>query len=152
MKKQVVFISSSGGHFSQLLQIIKEYKGSFVLITEKNKTLDSNMYNDIRFLRQQDRKKWYFSFIFLLNVVNSIKYVFKIKPKVVVTTGAGVTIPFCLLAKILGGKIIFIESFAKVHSPTLTGKIIYKFSDRHYVQWQELLNNYPKAIYKGAIY
>ena len=51
-----------------------------------------------------------------------------------------------------GKKLIFIESYAKVKTPTLTGKLLYPFADRFYVQWRELLEYYPKAQYVGGIY
>jgi UDP-N-acetylglucosamine:LPS N-acetylglucosamine transferase len=51
-----------------------------------------------------------------------------------------------------GKKLVFIESYAKVKTPTLTGKLLYHFADRFYVQWQELLEFYPKAIHVGGIY
>ena len=57
-----------------------------------------------------------------------------------------------MLAKVMKKKIIFIESFAKVTSPTLTGKLVYKFADQFYVQWEEMLKIYPNAIFKGGIY
>ena len=58
----------------------------------------------------------------------------------------------CIFAKIFKKKIIFIESFAKVNSPTLTGKLVYKFADQFYVQWEQMKEYYPNAIFKGGIY
>jgi hypothetical protein len=58
----------------------------------------------------------------------------------------------CLLCKLFGKKLIYIESFAKVTSPTETGKLMYKFADRFYVQWESMLEIYPNAIYLGGIY
>lgn len=52
----------------------------------------------------------------------------------------------------MGKKLIYIESFAKVTSPTETGKLLYKFADRFYVQWESMLKFYPKAKYLGGIY
>ncbi|WP_368431051.1 hypothetical protein [Weissella confusa] len=49
-------------------------------------------------------------------------------------------------------KIIFIESYAKSNSPTLTGKIVYRFADMFIVQWEEMKHIYPKALYLGSIY
>ena len=49
-------------------------------------------------------------------------------------------------------KVIYIESFAKINSPTITGRIIYKFADDFYVQWEEMKKFYPKAHYDGEIY
>lgn len=61
-------------------------------------------------------------------------------------------IPICLVSKIAGKRLIYIESFAKVTSATLTGKLLYKFADQFYVQWESMLKVYPKAIYLGGIY
>ena len=58
----------------------------------------------------------------------------------------------CLIGKLFKKKLIFIESFAKVNSPTLTGKLLYKFADQFYVQWEQMKEHYPNAIFKGGIY
>lgn len=61
-------------------------------------------------------------------------------------------IPICLLAKIFHKKLIYIESFAKVTTPTETGKLMYKYADQFYVQWPQMKDIYPNAIYLGGIY
>ena len=58
----------------------------------------------------------------------------------------------CLIGKIFGSKIIFIESFANSSSKSITGKIVYKFADLFIVQWENMLNIYPKSVYGGWIY
>ena len=78
--------------------------------------------------------------------------IIKEKPKVMITTGVLAVIPLALLMKLFGGKLIYIESFAKVCSKNLTGNLLYRFADQFYVQWEEMLKLYPKAIYKGGIY
>ena len=70
----------------------------------------------------------------------------------VVCTGVLATVPMCLLCKLFGKKLVYIESYAKVRTPTLTGKLLYPFADRFYVQWRELLEFYPKAVYVGGVY
>ena len=76
----------------------------------------------------------------------------KIRPKYIVTTGAHTAGPMCLIGKIFGSKIIFIESFANSSSKSITGKIVYKFADLFIVQWENMLNIYPKSVYGGWIY
>ena len=51
-----------------------------------------------------------------------------------------------------GSKIIYIETFANRNSKTSTGKLVYKFADLFIVQWEEMLNLYPKAKLGGSIY
>lgn len=61
-------------------------------------------------------------------------------------------IPLCLICKLFGRKLIYIESFAKISSPTETGKFMYKYADRFYVQWKSMLKFYPNAVYVGGVY
>ena len=77
---------------------------------------------------------------------------FKVKPQVIVTTGAGCVIPMFVLGKIFRKKLIFIETFSRTDSKTITGKICYPMADVFIVQWKVLLNLYPKAKYFGPIY
>ena len=74
------------------------------------------------------------------------------QPDVVVCTGVLAMIPLCMEAKLSGRKLIYIESFAKVTSATLTGKLLYHYADRFYVQWTQMKEIYPDAICLGGIY
>ena len=49
-------------------------------------------------------------------------------------------------------KIIFIESFARVDGSSLTGKLMKKVADLYIVQWKELLESVPNAVYGGSIF
>ncbi|WDF04897.1 PssD/Cps14F family polysaccharide biosynthesis glycosyltransferase [Shouchella hunanensis] len=150
---KITLISSTGGHWAQLLQLQKviseEKHVELNLITEKNRT-NSSM--DCSFLLQQDRKNIFFTFIFLINIIKSLYFVITVRPKYVISTGAGSVIPYLFFAKLFGSKVIYIESFAKVNSPTITGRIVYKFADHFFVQWENMLKFYPNALYKGSLY
>ena len=88
----------------------------------------------------------------IINIFRSINIYFREKPDVVICTGVLAMIPICLIAKLGRKKLIYIESFAKVTSATQSGKLLYKFADQFYVQWKQMLDIYPKAIYLGGIY
>ena len=49
-------------------------------------------------------------------------------------------------------KIIYIETFANSKTKTATGTLLYTFADVFIVQWEEMLELYPNAIYGGWIY
>ena len=89
---------------------------------------------------------------YTLEEVVTRKYLLEEKPDVILTTGAAVAIPMCIIGKIFGKKVIYIESYARINSPNKTGKLIYKFADLFIIQWEELRRFYPKAVYGGAIY
>lgn len=151
--KKICFAASSGGHYEQLLMLrpLMEKYDSFV-VTEKTlyKTTvkDEKMY----YMHQVNRKEAGFPIWILVNFLKSVLIMVKERPGVVITTGVLAMIPLCILVKAAGGKLIYIESFAKVTSPTETGKLMYRFADRFYVQWEPMKKIYPKAIYLGGIY
>ena len=151
--KKVCFIASSGGHFEQLMMLkplMKKYD-SFI-VTEKTNYSVSNLEFNTYYLHQVNRREKSFIFRMIGNSLKTLKILISERPDAVISTGALATIPMCLFGKIFGKKIIFIESFAKVNSQTLTGKLVYKFADRFYVQWEDMKQFYPNAICKGGIY
>lgn len=153
MEKKICFAASSGGHFEQLVMLrpLMEKYDSFVITEEtsyKAKVKGQKMY----YMKQVNRKEKTFIPRMIVNTFRALKIYKKEKPDVVICTGVLAMIPMCLIAKLHGKKLIYIESFAKVTSATLTGKLLYKYADQFYVQWPEMQKIYPKAIYLGGIY
>ena len=151
--KKICFAASSGGHLEQLMMLkpLMDKYESFI-VTEKTAyaAVPNNM--KLYYLKQVNRKEKTFIFRMIENLVMSIRIFLAEKPDMVICTGVLAMIPLCLIAKLSGKKLIYIESFAKVTSGTLTGKILYRFADCFYVQWKQMLKIYPKAIFLGGIY
>lgn len=149
---KICFAASTGGHFEQLMmlkQLMDKYD-SFIL-TENTSYNTVNNYK-IYHLKQVNRKEKSFFPRMIHNFFKSISIFLKEKPNYIICTGVLAMIPMCLLVKLTGGKLIYIESFAKVTSPTKTGKFLYKYADRFYVQWESMLEFYPNAKFLGGIY
>lgn len=156
-KKKVMFISSVGGHLTQLLQLKSMFEDyDYKLVTEKTDVTKGmkDKYN-ISYLPYGSRnQKLKYPFVLLANCFISLFYFIKYKPDVIITTGANTVAAMCCLGKIFGKKVIYIESFAKSTSPTITGKSIYKLHayTTFVVQWEKMLEIYPNAEYWGGIY
>lgn len=157
MKKKVLFISSTGGHLNELLQLSPLFeKYEYNIITEKdkvNEALKKEYGEKLYFLPYGTRAKlvsYIFKYIYLC--FKTVYYYFKIRPKVIITTGTHTAGPMCILGKIFRSKIIYIETFANQNKKTATGRLIYPIADLFIVQWEEMLKLYPKAIYGGSIY
>ena len=56
-----------------------------------------------------------------------------------------------LHCEIIWQKVIFIETFANITTKTLSGKLVYPIADLFLVQWEEMLELYPKAKYRGGL-
>ncbi|POO85649.1 PssD/Cps14F family polysaccharide biosynthesis glycosyltransferase [Clostridium sp. 3-3] len=155
MKKniKIAFAASSGGHYEQLMMLkLLMNKYESIIVTEK--TRYNAKPSDIKtyYMKQVNRKELMFVPNMIINSYKSIKILLKEKPDLVICTGVLAMIPLCLLCKIHGAKLIYIESFAKVTSPTMTGKFLYKYADQFYIQWETMKEFYPNAIYLGGIY
>lgn len=155
--KKVLFISSTGGHLNELLQLKPIFNNyNYYIITEKDKStisLKNEYKNKMSYLLYGTRKnKFTYIFKFIFNSFKSLFLYIKIHPKYIVTTGTHTAVPICYIGKLFGSKIIFIETFANRNTKTLSGKIIYPISNLFVVQWEEMLKLYPKAILGGSIY
>lgn len=152
-KKKLCFAASSGGHYEQLMMLkpLMEKYDSFV-VTEKTLYKTSVKNKKMYYMMQVNRREKSVILRMIINSFTALRILIVERPDVVITTGVLAMIPLCLLAKFFRKKLIYIESFAKVTTPTETGKLMYKFADQFYVQWKPMLKIYPKAIYLGGIY
>lgn len=153
-KLKVLFVCNKGGHLSEMLALreLFPYYDS-VLLTEKlEKSLDIDIpVKQIAAFRTV-RKKTLLSFAyFFCNIFQCLYLWLKLKPDVIITTGANMAVIICVIGKLFSSKIVFIETGAKIYSKSLTGKLISRFSDLIIVQWQEMLEQYKRAVYWGQI-
>ncbi|MGV3025324.1 PssD/Cps14F family polysaccharide biosynthesis glycosyltransferase [Clostridium thermobutyricum] len=155
--KKVLFISSTGGHLSELMELKPLFsKYDYHIITEKTDTtikLKDKYKGKINYLVYGARN-YMFSYLFKFsyNIIKSLILYAKIRPDVIVTTGAHTAVPMCYIGKFFKKKIIFIETFARVNSTSMSGRMINKIADVFIVQHPEMEKVYENAVYKGALY
>lgn len=152
-KLKICFAASAGGHLDELMMLrpLMDRYGGFI-VTEKTGYETAPEGVPCHYLLQVNRKEKSCLGRLGVNAVRSLKIWLAERPDMVICTGVLATIPLCVLCRIFGKKLIYIESFAKVTTPTLTGKFLYRFADRFYIQWPEMQEHYPKAVYCGGIY
>lgn len=158
--KKVLFISSTGGHLDELLQLKSMFNDyDYHIITEKQKSnlsLKDKYPNRVNFLLYGSYTTLFnrsvYPFRLIYNTFKSLFLFLKIRPKYIITTGAHTAGPMCLIGHIFGSKIIYIETFANSMTKSKTGRIVYKFADLFIVQWESMLKLYPDAKYGGWIF
>lgn len=155
MKKpiKICFAASTGGHFEQLMMLkpLMDKYDSFIL-TEKTQYESNTKGIKTYYLNQVNRRELTCGLRMIANVFKTLRIYSKEKPDLIICTGVLAMLPMCLWMKLKKKKIIYIESFAKVTSPTMSGKLMYKYADQFYVQWPQMKEVYPNAIYLGGIY
>jgi UDP-N-acetylglucosamine:LPS N-acetylglucosamine transferase len=73
------------------------------------------------------------------------------RPDVVVSTGAGVAVPFFAVARLLGIPTVFVEVYDRIDTRTLTGRLCRPLASLFVVQWPEQQRLYPGAVVLGEL-
>ena len=149
---KICFAASSGGHLEEIsrLEKLKHNRDCF-LFTEEG--LEESKFCDrVYYVKKIDRKQRWFIFHFIALFWQTWRVLRREKPDCIITTGALAAYPISLLGKLRGCRIIYIESFARISSASLTGKLIHPIADLFIVQWEEGLQFFPKAVYGGGIF
>lgn len=166
---RTMIVMGSGGHTAEMLQIVERldftrYTPRQYVIAEADKTsvvkvidvevhrepdLSKQQYEIVTISRSRHVQQSYFSSIFttLAAICNSIPLVLRHRPDLILTNGPGTCVPVCLvafLAKLFflapACRIVFVESFCRVKSLSLSGKILLWITDLFVVQWPGLAN------------
>jgi len=148
--KKIGLVCSSGGHFFELYSLEefwKEFKHFWVTFEKE----DTNylLKNEKVYLAYSPTNRNIKNLF--KNIILSFKILTKERPDLILSTGAGIAVPFIYAAKILRIKTIYIESLTRVVDLSLTGKLIYPIVDVLLVQWPELEKRYGKAKFEGQI-
>ena len=137
---KIIAVCSGGGHMTELERSLPTLNDVFWVTTMSgHASLSSNK----KFNYIVDPHKSLL--LYLYNGLQSLYLLLKIKPDIVISTGAGICIPMFILSKLLGKKLIFIETGARIASTTKTGRFLYKYCDLFVVQSEGLKNFYPDA-------
>jgi len=149
-EKKACLACSAGGHLTELMQLEAAWKEKphFFVSDRRFNAVDLGKREKVFFVACPRRNP----LKFIANFFQSLKIFLEEKPSVVVSTGADTAIPMCLIAKLFGKKVVFIESFCRVSSPSLSGRIMYGIADLFLVQWKQNLKFFPKAKFAGSVF
>lgn len=88
----------------------------------------------------------------LRNLALAWRIVGQVRPMIVLTTGAGVAVPFAWIARVRGARVVYVESLTRIDQPSLSCRLIAPTASRIYAQWPELLDALPRARYAGQVF
>lgn len=167
---KTMIILGSGGHTAEMLRIVKHldvknysprvyiYAQTDKLSAEKVKDLeyDNKDYKVIDIYRSREVRQSYFTSILttVLATLNSFPILWKENPELILCNGPGTCVPLCIIAflcKVLcvtQSVVVYVESFCRVKTFSLTGKILYYLADHVIVQWAYL----SKPVYNRSIF
>ena len=88
----------------------------------------------------------------LYSAWQSLRVLLTFRPNAVVSSGPSVAVPTCVLARLLGRRVIFVETGSRVTRLSTTGRIMYHVAHLYFVQWPDLQGHYPRAVYAGRLF
>jgi beta-1,4-N-acetylglucosaminyltransferase len=150
-RADVLLVCSSGGHLQQMLAV----KPAWEPYSRVWVTFDKS---DARSLLRDEKVVYAHSPTnrSLKNLVRNLALAWRtlrvVRPRVLLTTGAGVAVPFAWLARVRRVRIVYIESFTRIEGPSLTGRLVAPIAHRTYVQWPEMARRLPRARYAGNVF
>ena len=168
-KIKTLVVLGSGGHTAEMLRLITDFDfdryGPLTLVTAATDTtsrakaerelpreaLATARWAAIPRAREVGQS-------FLSSVPSTLKALFACvrliwtaSPDLVLVNGPGTCVPVAVLGRLFGSRVIFAESWCRVQSLSLTGRIMYWVAHRFVVHWPELVRRYPRAEYLGRI-
>lgn len=148
---KIGLVGSSGGHLTHLIQLKEWYE---------NKERFWVTFNKADAISQLKDEKSYWCYYptnrniknLIKNTCLAFKVILKERPDLIISSGAAVAIPFFYVGKLFGVKLIYIEVYDRIDSPTITGKIVYPICDEFIIQWEEQRKFYKKAKLLGGLF
>lgn len=155
---RIFFYASQGGHFNEARMIIDRIVEEFpdiTIITFKSPEIGECRLKNLLLPKGPTFDGMVItSFLSgLLSIPKLVVHMIKGRPDVAISTGSGeLAIPAILMARSLGIKTIYIETWTRVKEPSLAGRVLYYFSDVFLVQWPDMLPRFGKrAKYLGGL-
>ena len=147
----VLLVCSTGGHLLQLHALRAAWAGT----SHAWVTFDKS---DARSLLASQRVLFAFGPTnrsvgnLLRNLRLAVRLLRQLRPRLIVTTGAGVAVPFCWIGRLLGAKVVYVESLSRIEAPSLSCRLIAPVASRVYAQWPELAASYTRSRYVGSVF
>jgi beta-1,4-N-acetylglucosaminyltransferase len=147
----VLLVCSSGGHLLQLLALREAWQDfSHAWVTDDTPDTRSAL----------DGERVLFAYgptcrnvtTMLRNARLARRVMRRLRPAVVLTTGAAIAVPFSWVARASGVSVVYVESVTRVYRPSLTARMVAPIASRLYVQWPELVPALPRALHVGSVF
>ena len=156
---KLLIVLGGGGHTTEMLRLVDllgpEYEYHYLLVKEVEFSKDRiGIKGKIHTVR---RPRGMHDSIpsAILNSVAALAHIITIllnvRPRVIIGCGPAVSVLASLVGKLIGAKVIHVETGSRVHTLSLSGRIMYSVADLFFVQWTPLMDRYPKAVYAGRL-
>lgn len=146
---RILMVSSSGGHWVQMCRLAPAFSEHEVIFASTDSDYSQSVSGN-KFYALPDASMWNKPKLFL----QALKVLFllvKVRPKVVLSTGASVGFFALFFAKKLGIKTIWVDSIANCDELSLSGEKVKRHADLFLTQWEHLAGFDADVRFEGAV-
>jgi beta-1,4-N-acetylglucosaminyltransferase len=147
--RPLLLVCSSGGHLLQLVGLTEAFAAFPRIWVTFDKPDARALLADERVLYAYGPTNRNISNL-RRNMFLAFRVLRRERPRAIVSTGAGVAVPFAWLGKLMGIPVVYIESVTRITSLSLSGRMIKPVASDLFVQWPELAESVPGTRYEGS--
>jgi len=149
-KLKICLAASAGGHLSQLLKTKDawEMHEIFFVTTADIVKEQLSQYGQVYVVGECNRRQ---PFRVAKVLVKCTKVALSKDFNVIISTGAAVGCIMCYLCKMLGAKVIWIDSITNAERLSLSGRLVRYISDLFLVQWPQLAKHHRNTEFVGTL-
>ncbi len=150
-RADLLLVCSTGGHLVQLVALREAWQpfGRHWVTFDKSDARSLLAGEDVTFAHGPTNRSVK---NLLRNLVVAWRVVGRVRPQIVLTTGAGVAVPFAWIGRLRGARVVYVESLARIDGPSLSYRLIAPIAERRYVQWPELQQALPGSRFAGNVF
>lgn len=156
---RLLVVLGEGGHTTELLNLVDllgdGYDYHYVVSKEDNLSASRIRRPGPIYSLTRPRGKYtgplHSVFRTLLTGIESLRILLRVRPAAILSTGPAIAVPVSIFGKLFGARVVFVETGSRIKALSLTGRIMYRWADLFFVQWTQLAERLPRAIYAGRL-
>lgn len=147
---RICLICPPGGHLDELISIMDAFNGHDVFFVTRHAETSGKIIGirKIHYVKNPPIPSLLYCIYLILPC---IRILVDEKPDVIMGCGGEENLVMSYLGKLIGVKVIYIESLTRVHKLSISGKFILNIADLFLVQWRGLTHRYKNAKYWGKV-
>ena len=152
----VLLVCSTGGHLLQLLALREVWQDASRVWVTFDKSDARSLLRSEDVVHAFGPTNRAFGLVAARNTLRNLALAWRVvgaaRPSVILTTGAGVAVPFAWIGRLRGARVVYVESFTRIAGPSLSCRLIAPVAARIYGQWPEFADGVRRACYAGNVF
>lgn len=146
----MLLVCSPGGHLQQMLALQPAWScGEGTWVTLAGRDVETLFADQLVVIAHGPTNRSIVNFVRNLRV--AWKVVRHVEPTVILSTGAALAVPFFLVGRLCGCRLVYVESLTRTEDLSLSGRLVYPLADDFFVQWPGAVRAHSHARYVGRL-